>query len=503
MIMSKKKIAGRIDKALSSGAFFAVCIAIGVLGIVVQCWASFSRDIWVDEAFSLKLIQHGYAEMIRLTAMDVHPPLYYLILKFVVSLFPETVPVVYTAKLVSVIPFVLTLCAIWGTVRREWGKYTAGIVTVCLVAMPHVGSYGVEARMYSWAMYFVFLAFLEMCAILKGARRKNWVCLVLYSLGAAYTHYFAAVAVALFYLVLCIWAVLRARDQRKAWVCAAVCTAAGYFPWLLVLLRQLRAVKESYWIAPIGGAALRSYVRFAFDGWVLVALVVLGVVVFVYHAGKRLISVQDGMAALTAAAVPLWTVGVGIAASLLLRPVFVARYMMPGLICMWLGVTLIYALNRNGLLKLLYTAVIFAVGASQMLSFAVNENRFRTESEKTAAFFAMNKGAVYVSDSKSVQRTAAVMSGDMSYVIGEQGVTTALTYAVYGEDLLGDLSDLTQLTDLLKEGTDIYLLDYSGDTQQKLAEDIGVRCEPVGIFRVESAVSVYRLEPQPEEQQST
>ena len=502
MIMEKKKATDQIDKALNSAVFFAVCIVIGVLGIAVQCWASFSRDIWVDEAFSLKMIQHGYAEMIRLTAMDVHPPLYYLILKFVVSLFPQTVPAVYTAKLVSVIPFVLTLCAIGRRVRKEWGYYAAGILAVCLVAMPNVGSYGVEARMYSWAMYFVFLAFLEMCAILKEEKRKNWVCLVLFSLGAAYTHYFAAVAVALFYLVLFIWAVLRARDRLKAWLWASVCTAAGYFPWLLVLVRQLRAVKESYWIAPIDGAALRSYVRFALDGWLLVALAVLGIVVFVYHAVKRSISMRDGIAAVTAAAVPLWTVMVGIAASLLLRPVFVARYMMPGLVCMWLGFTLMYALNRNGILKLLYTAVIFAVGALQMLSFVMNERYFCAESEKTADFFAMNKGAVYISDSKSVQRTAAAMSEDMSYVIGEQGVTTELSYAVYGKDLLGDLSDLTQLTDLLKEGNDIYLLDSSGETQQKLTEDIGVRCVPVGGFRVESAVSVYRLEPVPEGQQS-
>lgn len=493
--MTKKTAGRQIDKALNSGVFFAACLAVGVLGIAVQCWVSFSRDIWVDEAFSLKMIQHGYAEMIRLTAMDVHPPLYYLILKFFTDLFPETVPAVYAAKLVSVIPFVLTLCAICGTVRRNWGTYTAGILTVCLVAMPNVGSYGVEVRMYSWAMYFVFVAFLETCAILKEAKTKNWVCLVLFSLGAAYTHYFASVAVALFYLVLCIWAVFRARQCLRAWICAAVCTAAGYFPWLLVLLRQLRAVKESYWIGAIDSAALRSYVRFAFDGWLLTALAVLGIAVFVYGAVKRAISVQDGIAAVTAAAVPLWTVLVGVAASLLIRPVFVARYMMPGLICMWLGLTLMYAPNRNGVLKLLYTAVIFTVGAVQMLSFIMDERYYCTESEKTAAFFEMNKGAVYISDSKSVQRTAATMSGDMAYVIGEEGQTTPLSYAVYGEELLGDLSDPAQLTDLMQQEADIYLLDSSGEALQKLTEDADVRGVSMGVFRVESAVEVYKLEP--------
>ena len=49
--------------------------------ILCQIQGAFSYDLWVDEAFSIRMLEHSYGEMIALTAKDVHPPLYYIILK--------------------------------------------------------------------------------------------------------------------------------------------------------------------------------------------------------------------------------------------------------------------------------------------------------------------------------------------------------------------------------------------------------------------------------------
>ncbi len=55
--------------------------AIPMLFLLIGFWTCFSPTIWVDEAFSLELIKHPFVELIKLDAMDVHPPLYYLIYK--------------------------------------------------------------------------------------------------------------------------------------------------------------------------------------------------------------------------------------------------------------------------------------------------------------------------------------------------------------------------------------------------------------------------------------
>ena len=38
-------------------------------------------SIWFDEAFSAYLIRYSYSEVAQFTATDVHPPLYYWLLK--------------------------------------------------------------------------------------------------------------------------------------------------------------------------------------------------------------------------------------------------------------------------------------------------------------------------------------------------------------------------------------------------------------------------------------
>ena len=78
--------------------------------IGIMFWTSFKIALWSDESFSLLLIQKSYFDIIGTTMADVHPPLYYFILKFVVSLFQvfglSVDSTIVVAKFVSVVPFV-------------------------------------------------------------------------------------------------------------------------------------------------------------------------------------------------------------------------------------------------------------------------------------------------------------------------------------------------------------------------------------------------------------
>ncbi len=78
-----------------------ICLSIVMLGrSILLC---FSRDIWYDELFTVSMAEHSYGELVRFTAADVHPPLYYIIVKFFVELCKLIVPgtgTVIPAKLI-------------------------------------------------------------------------------------------------------------------------------------------------------------------------------------------------------------------------------------------------------------------------------------------------------------------------------------------------------------------------------------------------------------------
>lgn len=47
----------------------------------------FNNNVWFDEAYTLSLIQHNYSEVIEILKSDMHPPLYFISLKFFCEIF--------------------------------------------------------------------------------------------------------------------------------------------------------------------------------------------------------------------------------------------------------------------------------------------------------------------------------------------------------------------------------------------------------------------------------
>ena len=55
-------------------------VIILIFGIVCIS-LSFNNNIWTDEAFTMQILHKSYWGIILGTAIDVHPPLYYMIAK--------------------------------------------------------------------------------------------------------------------------------------------------------------------------------------------------------------------------------------------------------------------------------------------------------------------------------------------------------------------------------------------------------------------------------------
>ena len=355
--------------------FFAAAIYCLIRSITL----SLTTDIWYDELFTMEFSARPVKELIGLTARDVHPPFYYMIVRFFIllcnglglvgdgpmQLGPESV-----AKIVSILPFFILMIYAATTVRKRFGILPAGMFSFAIITMPQMPEYTTEIRMYSWAVLFVTAAMLHgfnlLCCIL-GREKQGWdlpdgIMLWLYTTAAAYTHYYAAFCIGIIYGILIIWMlVYYVRVARKktggsislkaaaTLIVALNLTIASYIPWVSSLMSQVGAVKANYWIQPVGIRSIGSAIKYLFKGYfsndtlaTVVAVLLFVLITFLLVrtvirtvSGKEL---TDAFTLFSFSILPL-VVLTGLVASAILRPVFVNRYMIPAYGCFWLAVS--------------------------------------------------------------------------------------------------------------------------------------------------------------------
>lgn len=363
-----------------AGLIFLVAAA-GMLILSVRlCLAD---GIWYDELFTMGLTGKSFQELTTLTARDVHPPFYYYYVKAVswlcMMVFPGADAVIL-GKICSVLPlFGLAAYAVT-KVRKHFGWLCAGLFLFCVVSMPNLPQYTVEIRMYTLAMFLVTAAFLHgyevVCRMVgpygevkefrllqpetksnKGrkSRKIDWILLAGYGIMAAYTHYFAAVAVAMVYLFLLIFIIIQGckagkldikESGIKNWFLCVLSSVIAYLPWMFVVVRQMAQVKESYWILPLTWRTFGSCVKFLMkppfgSGTFQVAAAIVLFAVYVglllYILWKNRGNEEEVFLMLAGTGVLAGLVLFGFAASFLLRPVFIVRYMLPAAGCFWLS----------------------------------------------------------------------------------------------------------------------------------------------------------------------
>ena len=442
----------------------------------------FSNDIWYDELFTVGMIGHSYGELVGLTARDVHPPLYYMITKFFVDLCKLLLPgvrAVAAAKIVSVLPYFVLLLYSVTFIRKRFGIFTGGVFLFCVVAMPQLSGYTVEVRMYSWALLFVTAAFLHGYRAVqgpedeeerrhgrlsaaaygaadrpkgeeggdsgrtKGMRQKlHGAAMACYALAAAYTQYFAAVAAVMVFLYVLFELLRRDRRRIREWFLWVAAAAAGYIPWLVALYRQVTAVNANYWILPLSWRTFGGCVKFlmkpAFTNDtlnVVLAVVMTGIYAAVMirqvyflikscHNGRENGAVSSRIVFMLAGpGVLAGVVLFGFAASMLLRPVFVYRYMIPAMGCFWLSFAVgLYEIwqagisedgteGRGGFFKMLPAAALLfvvVVGLRDYRAFMGEEEyKIRLMKETETALSSIAPGDVVIYNFDQVQAVTA------------------------------------------------------------------------------------------------
>lgn len=376
-----------------------VLIIVVVLAMGMNFSLVFNDSVWFDESFTMLTLKSGFRDIIQITIEDVHPPLYYLILKCITLVLGYSVPV---AKVASLIPVFLAMVLGITFITRRFPNtgnknFYAAILFICfLSAMPSSLEENLEVRMYTWTMLFVTATGVYAFeAYFNPKRKKNWIILSITALAAAYTHYFGLVAVAAVYLLLFFALIIKRKKVASCLISGVVC-GIGYLLWLPFLWKQINLVKEGYWIPEITLDKLLEYVLWLFQGefqnvWLFILTLAVALLIdnLLHRNDISNDTKEVTFSMLAFFLVFAGTILLGCILSIIMRPILVERYLFVciGLLYIFLSYSLTYFINNRkvkiGVLTIVILTGLFAYSAKF-------DNEYRNGTEESKQIFAEN-----------------------------------------------------------------------------------------------------------------
>ncbi len=396
---------------------------LSVLFFFIIVYVAFSKpSVSYDDYYTLGIIRYSFLDMINATAENVHPPIYYIILKLFTKVFGiiDNVGLVFAGKVVSLMPIALLLIINLTKVRKEFGFLVAGIFSLLLCSMTQIMFYATVIRMYSWGLFFLSIQAIFLYDIIHSRSNKAWFVFTIFSICAIYTHYFTAISSIFIYLVLFVYLIFNNREKIKFWFLSAIVAFVSYLPWMGILFNQVSTVSNNYWIKPLGLSSLLDYFQFIFApsndliGTALGFLLFLALLALIYLAFNDKSSQDHSIdfAAMSVSVIFL-TILSGIVLSLLIRPIFISRYILPACGPLWLGFSILLARGfneenskkKNNLdsNKLFYSVLvlILAISILSAVNFAqVVGAEYSDTIEHNKFFDSVNDGRVAIFDSQ-------------------------------------------------------------------------------------------------------
>ena len=247
-------------------------------------------SIWFDEAFSAYLIRFNYVDIAHYTGLDVHPPLYYWVLKMWTTPWGVTE---LSVRSLSLVWALVALVGIYLLFRRVFGsKHVALVASLAFAISPMMIRYSDEARMYTMVTAIVIWATYLLVKLQKSTSLKGWLGYGLLIAVGMWTHYFVAFA----WLAHWVWRWIEYRRGTikrfwsREWMMAYGFAILLFSPWLLTAAKQLATAQAGFWIRPLSAYTPIDYTSNALIyreygavtyGWPVVYWLGLGAVLYI------------------------------------------------------------------------------------------------------------------------------------------------------------------------------------------------------------------------------
>ncbi len=237
-------------------------ILLFVFGIILYFYGITHEAIWYDESFSAAITNHSFTDILRILLTDNNPPLYYFMLKIYKTVLGNSA---FALRSLSVLGALALASLGFGPVRKIFGNKTGVIYSFLIFMIPIFSAMAEEARMYTWACFFVTGTALYGYLAATGGRRMHWALFCLMGLACCYIHNYALIAAAIIYFMIMLWIILKDRKKLAAFfVCSGIIIIA-YLPWLFVLSRQISGIHDTGFIDPVNLVVILKVLFYPFD----------------------------------------------------------------------------------------------------------------------------------------------------------------------------------------------------------------------------------------------
>jgi len=172
------------------------------LGLFLRLRNILNRDFWYDEAFTGVTVKANFWEMIRITINDVHPPLYYMLLKPFAYFFNYSV---FSIRFFSVVFGILGIWAIYFFTKELFDKKAALFASLIAALSPFAIQYSQEGRMYSMLSFLIMMAAYFLIKGLKADKYKYYIFFGIFMGLSFLTHYMGVIYSLIFYLVFVVY----------------------------------------------------------------------------------------------------------------------------------------------------------------------------------------------------------------------------------------------------------------------------------------------------------
>lgn len=237
-------------------------VAILAIAVVLRLHQWHEVSAWYDEAAAWKTIQFSWSEMWQSIQQNVHPPVYYAILKLWADSFGDSPD---SLRAFSVLCGVLTVGAVGLLVREaaaadtaphgsRWSPLLAGAL---YAVNPMAIEQSQQARMYALGILFAALLGLGTLRVLKSPLRwSGWVLVILFGNLLPLTHYYGLFTALVAAIVVSakmgmMWQETSVEVHNAAWarfVTALAITLPVWMFWGPVFWEQHSRVRADYWI---------------------------------------------------------------------------------------------------------------------------------------------------------------------------------------------------------------------------------------------------------------
>lgn len=192
------------------------------------------QPLWWDEGWSLYFATADVPAMVARTAIDIHPPFYYLVLHIWTLIAGSSAT---SVRLFSVLVGTLSVPMIFLAGRRLFGARAAIMAALTMAVAPFHVYYSQEARMYALVTFLVLCSIYLFVSLLEreGAASSSglhWLLYVAVTSVAMYTQYYA-VFVPLSQTLFILARFRRYRRLVVKWLGAQLALFLLYLPWLV------------------------------------------------------------------------------------------------------------------------------------------------------------------------------------------------------------------------------------------------------------------------------